>query len=201
MIATARAAFGRIVHIGGDVSNRIIAIDAGYANAGVVVMERINGRWECVESAYIHTESSNKKLGFRVADDNARRIADVTRSIVHLIRTHEIKMMVAELPSTGGQSANAVRGMAYASAMLATIAECFDMAVEWYSPGETRTAGGVPRSIKKRDNVKKIVMETMGKRYEFLEKRYPALSKREHVADALATFEAARNGNLARMIE
>lgn len=189
---------------------KIIAVDAGFANVGVAVLEHrrfslteggTTFKWWPVDMAVYQTERCDKKIGLRQADDNARRIAEAVRGIKGMILKHEIRSMVAELPDTGGQNANAVRGMAYAASMLVTLAEAMDLAPEWYTQQQTRAAAGVPKAITGRDNVKKIVMAEMCRRYPELEATFPTLGRREHAADALATFEAARNGNLVRLME
>ena len=186
--------------------SKILAVDTGYANVGLVVMEwmvsyepppKPQTGWRIIEMACIQTEKCDKRIALRKADDNARRIAEATRGIVDMIKRHDIKRMVAELPHTGGQSATAVRAMAYAGAMVIAVAECFDLAAEWYTPDETRAAGGVPKGMKG-ENAKKVVMQTMGAKYPELAEQFPTLGRREHVADALATFEAARTGVLVR---
>ena len=186
--------------------SKILAVDTGYANVGLVVMEWSNNGqdsgmftpvWRIAEMACIQTEKCDKRIALRKSDDNARRIAEATRGIVDMIKRHDIKRMVAELPHTGGQSANAVRSMAYAGAMIIAVAECFDIAAEWYTPDETRAAGGVPKGMKG-DRTKQIIMQNMGAKYPELAEQFPTMGKREHVADALATFEAARTGVLVR---
>lgn len=179
----------------------ILCVDAGYANAGLVVMAHADGGWAPIEMRCVQTEASSKKRGLRQADDHARRIAEVVREIKDLILKHRIRAMVAEMPNTGGQNATAVRSMGYATAMLVTIVEAFDIAAEWYTPNDTRAAAGVSRSTVGRDTVKKVVMDAMGAKYPILVQQFPTLEMREHVADALATFEAARGGTLVRVME
>lgn len=187
--------------------SKILAVDSGYANLGAVVMEKVATLYTHEEfkvSDYkpiamycLQTEKNTRKVGLRCADDNARRIMEMAGKLCTIIREHGIKRMVVELPHTGGQSAAAVRVMAYSTALIVTVAECFNMACEFYTPYETRAAAGA-KGVGGKD-VKKQVMAEMERRYPGLAEAFPTLGKREHVADALATFEAARGGNLVRL--
>lgn len=186
---------------------KVMAVDAGFANVGVAVMAYGAGApggevaWHPVELGCIQTEKCGRKMKIGQQDDNARRIGEATRAICEIIRRHDIKAMVVELPAGGGPRANVVMMLALASGMIVAIAECFGLAVEYYTPSDTRRAAGVPSTTKDRDNVKKIVMAEMGRLYPALERAFPALERRNHVADALSCFEAARHGNIVRGME
>lgn len=182
--------------------SKILAVDAGFANVGLAVMEHVADKiWRPVELACVQTEKCNRKTSLRAPDDNARRIADATRGVKDVIVRHGIKAMVVELPPGGAPRMNILKMLSLASGMIIAIGECFDMAVEYYTPQDTRRAAGVPIGVKDKDNVKKIVMEEMGRLYPELAQEFPAIERRNHVADALSCFEAAREGVLVRMIE
>lgn len=183
--------------------SKVICVDSGYANAGVAVMEKLGLEWMPIELVCIQTQASDKKLNLRVADDNARRIAEVSRGIRDLVIKHRqgLRGMLVELPHAGGQNANALRAMAYSTGMMVAIIECFDLPYEFYSPDQTRAAAGVPRSSAGRDKTKKIVMDNMAVKYPMLMELFSTLERREHPADALATFEAGRHGSLVRLAQ
>lgn len=188
---------------------KIVAIDAGYASIGVAVMEykeatsygEIGLEWCPVELACITTDKSNKKIGLRQSDDIARRIAQATRELKEIVDRNQIGHAMVELPPAGSGNPNVARTLAFAAAMIATFVECQRLTVEWYTPDDTRRAAGVPKGMKDKDNVKKIVMAAMGKKYPLLNERFGHNADlRNHVADALATFEAGRHGNLVRLL-
>lgn len=186
---------------------KIMAIDAGYANVGLVIMEYrmftnpLQRTWWPIDMACIQTEPAGKKVGLRKSDDHARRIAESSRRIAGYVRKHEIKSMVVELPPAGSGNPNVARTLAFAGGMIAAVEGCLDLMAEYYTPAETRAAAGVPLGVKDKDNVKKIVMAEMGRRYPELDTIFTSADRRNHVADALATFEAARGSNLVRMME
>lgn len=184
---------------------RIIAIDAGYANMGVAVMElrevESSREWWPIDLACIQTEKSHRKTGLRQSDDHARRIAESTRELKGLVLKHKVDAALVELPPAGSQNANVARTLAFAAAQVTTFVECMGLATEWFTPSDTRRAAGVSSGITDKDHVKEIVMAEMGKKYPSLEVLFKAKERRNHVADALATFEAGRHGNLVRMLE
>lgn len=185
-------------------SNRILALDPGVANLGAAVMEKISlddhpgFRWEPIHLACLQTKASDKVLNIRQSSDLVRRLQEQSRALKDLIRAFNIRRVVAEIPDTGARSAAALRHLMLSTAFVVTAAEWEELAIEIYTPKETREAAGVPKGVRKDAVVKKIVMATMGKKYPLLIEMFPHANKQEHVADALSVFEAARNGVLVR---
>lgn len=192
------------------IDKRVLALDPGIANCGVAVMEYtvdLAGplplpapRWVPIDMLCLRTEKSSRKLGLRQSDDDARRVGEITRALKGLCEKWGLHRMVAELPNTGAQDAKSAKWLAYAGAMTVTFAETMSMAVEYYTPLERLVAAKVPGSLRG-DAQKKAVIASMRERYPIFEQAFPHYNTAEHVADALATFEAARIGVLIRTIE
>ncbi len=174
---------------------KILAIDPAMAATGLAVMERQSaGNWEPVELLCVRTSRSDAKVNMRMAHDDVRRIREQLAGIRTVVRRHEIKRIVAELPDCGARDQRSAVAMAYVRAMVAAIYEFDqDMAIEFYTPRETRLA-----ATGRADPTKRHVMECMEHYYPDLA-QIKTLAEREHVADALSTFEAAKRGNLVRM--
>jgi len=132
-------------------------------------------------------------------------------------REHDCSVIACELPTAGTKDSRAARCMGIISGVIASVCAELQCPVIWITPDESRAAGGwikkehlIPkpdttgmraserkkllaehaRALSRRNaELKNLVMQNM-------EKRYPIISgmkkkDKEHIADALATFEAA----------
>jgi len=181
---------------------KVLAVDVGFAATGLAVMEEspmsvgvgVVRVWVPMALYCLRTEKMTKKVGLRVADDDVRRVADLARGIVKVIDEHQIRRALVEVPGGGGRAARPVRCMALATGMIAAVLELRKVAWEVVTPDESRKAAcgcGNPS--------KDEVIAAMGARYPTLLSTLSTKAEREHVADALATFEAGRNGVLCRL--
>lgn len=177
-----------------------MAVDAGFAACGVAVFElmaeanQAGGEtfWAPVHLECVRTEPS-KRDGTYLAQDDMQRMREMAARLRAIRKEHGCRWLVAEIPGGGGQSARAVRAMSLCSGMLAGFVEW--MGVEWFMPWDTRKAAGVPGTVRDGKSVKAIVMENMRKIYPAYRKWEETARKvdAENVADALATFEAAKS--------
>lgn len=190
---------------------RVLAIDVGFAASGLAVMEsrlkcvpEWTGQpvypqlsdaveWSPIELACIRTlPTTNKKHLYR-AEADVERVSQMARGIRGIIRKHGIQRIVAEVPHAGAQNYNACRSMSLATGMLVGIIESHDLAAEYYQPRQTRYA-----ACQKYDPTKREVVDAMTRLYPKLAEVRLAVD-RENIADALATFEAAKSGVLLRL--
>lgn len=104
----------------------IFGIDAGFTAPGfaVVDIQSLPGKIlhaECVQTE--RTSKANfKKLKLRVSEDDARRICVITTRISEIVQEFKPDLVVAEVPTGGARGANAIKGMAFSTAM--TVAAC-----------------------------------------------------------------------------
>ncbi|MBI4396862.1 MAG: hypothetical protein HY548_07190, partial [Elusimicrobia bacterium] len=115
------------------------------------------------------------------------------RAVREVVDRNGIRRVVVELPNGGALSARAIRAMALSTGMIIAVIELLGLAYEFYTPSETRLAAtGRIKNVSKEEVIEAICG------------RYPDITsgpkcEMEHICDALATFEAAKNGNLVRM--
>jgi Holliday junction resolvasome RuvABC endonuclease subunit len=166
----------------------LLSLDVGFSHCGWVVFK--DG--EPQDCGVIKTEKSNRK-STRTSDDNAFRAAQVARQLKEIIEGYGIKGVIGELPSGGAQSANAMRHMALATGIVASVASVLELPVEWVSPGDLKKAVTGYRSASK-DEVMKVV------RKRFNGFIWPkAKTRYEHIADAAGAYLALQDGNLVKL--
>ena len=182
---------------------KILALDVGFVATGAAVFVQ-NGptAWVPMEMLCVKPQDpgKEKKRGIYKAHLDAERVALMVRGLEQVMARHEIRHLVAELPSGGAQGARANRCMGASTAMIVTLAEARRLSAEWFTPEQTRTAALGQPTKGKADKIKPLVIAAMANRFPgFKPERY-LKGHQEHIADALATFEAARNGNLVRSL-
>lgn len=170
----------------------VLALDVGFASMGWAVADR-TGR--PVATGTIVTKKSDRKGSIRVADDQARRAAEMFRRLAGLAESWALSGVVAELPHGGAKSARAMASMAAGSALAAAFAEAHKLPVEWYTPGDCKVA------LIGRRNASKEEIEARVRAF-FPEVVWPTTkAMREHAVDAAAVLVAAREGNIMRALK
>lgn len=172
---------------------RILSIDPGIVGCGWAVFE--TGPLQPVAAGCLRTAKRTRKTTVRVADDDARRVADLFRGLLRIARDHLAAGLVAELPSGGAQGARANRCMGMASALVVCLAEALELPTEWITPGEVRKAAEQARS---KNEVQRYVLA----RWPWFARVAPGwpAAEWEHVADAAAAAAAAEHGRLVRTL-
>jgi len=175
-----------------------MAVDVGFAVSGVAVFERVmetdaNHWYRLRDLRCIRTLKDAAKRHRLRADEDVDRVGQMARGLLDLILHYEVKRAVVELPNAGAINYNACRAMSLASGMIVAVMEASGIAVEYYTPRQTRYA-----ACQKYDPSKKEIVAAMLAKYPELGQVALAID-RENCADALATFEAARAGNLTRL--
>ena len=168
----------------------VVAIDPGFANTGVAVMEYANV-WKIKFCLCIRTFKSEVKRGMRVADDDAQRCLETSRRLIDIIKAHEPSGMLVELPNAGAKSARAARAMALSTGVMCAVVEAVELPVEWYTPVDIKVAATGRRKASKDEMM--TAMHHCWPKYPV-----PIKAEWEHIADALATFEAGRQSNIVR---
>ena len=180
----------------------IISIDAGFNAFGWALF---SDRGEYVKSGwYEYKKPKDKKHKVRASDLLVEQSQAVYRELSRLVVEHKATAMVVELPSGGAISASAMRAMGMASCMLACLAEVTKIPVEWVPPDQVKIAMTGRKDASKDD----IIKAALGKYMQFHKDiqwiSYKGStrphSNTEHAADAVGAFEAARNGQMVRMI-
>lgn len=177
-----------------QITKRILAVDVGFKSTGVAVMEKENDySWRELHVGCIRPPVNTGRLALRKAEADVARTMTTARDLHGLIDKYLIERIVVELPHGGALNGRAMRAMGLASGMIATIVQVAGLACEWYTPRETRVAAtGRPNATKDE------VMYAMADLYPKL-KALKHKVDRENAADALATFEACKVGNLIKL--
>jgi len=167
----------------------------------------------------MHTEKSKKKL-LRVADDDVQRVTVLATGLSKVIHRYNIKGVLAELPPSSSQNANAAKGLAMCIALTVALLTELKIPVEWATPNEVKQA-----MTGKKNASKEEMMAAACKRYGWEIKTKEIRSKPsgsvniikridsvymplgrpmgkndfEHIADSLGAYEALKNSNVAKM--
>ena len=198
---------------------KILAADIGFTSTGMAIFELTAKGGRLFDTKCLHTEQAHTKQTIKngrkiksrlssVAHDDVRRTEFLACGIMNYFIENQCKGMVCEIPHGGAQDAKAAKCMGAATGMIATVRTALQCPAVWVTPNESRAAAGWdkdehPRGEMTADQYKKFqktfVMSVMGK-------KYPAiaglkLGDKEHIADACATFEAARGRQLLAMME
>lgn len=192
----------------------LLCLDPSFTHCGCSI---IDPDGNVVDAGTIVTEKTKNKL-LRVADDDVRRITQIASQLKTVIQHYDIKGILAELPPSNSQSAQAAKGLAMAVATVTTIAAAFDIPLEWATPSEVKQA-----MTGRKDASKEDMMTAACKRYGWkitekeirskktgkcirIDYTYHVLShqwgkdKFEHVADSLGVMEALKQSNTVRML-
>jgi Holliday junction resolvasome RuvABC endonuclease subunit len=107
----------------------ILGIDPSLTGCGWSVMKKEGRLWKVIDKGIIKTAPETKKKRIYKADDDARRIREIFDTLSEVVDKYDIPLAVSESPSGGGKSASAVKGMAFATAIVACLASAHDLAL------------------------------------------------------------------------
>jgi len=113
----------------------ILACDPSFTGWGYAVM-----RGDAVhESGCIRTIPEAKKRRIREGDDRVRRTSEIIQVLLTLIKSHNIALIVSELPH-GSQNAKAAIMMGVVVGIVQTLSDTLKIPVEWYSENDAKKA-------------------------------------------------------------
>lgn len=162
----------------------VFAIDAGATNLGLAIYP--HSRDACVslpEHLVCLTAEPRNKAKESLAASIIRQCAQLSRSLNHYRQKYRPAFVCAEIPSGGAQSASAMRGMACATALLASWCAAHSIDLLPVTPTE------IKRLVKRGSVSKDDVSEMLETTYAIRLPRTKAI--REHVADAVAAYVVA----------
>jgi Holliday junction resolvasome RuvABC endonuclease subunit len=166
----------------------ILALDVGFKNLGWVLIDK--GR---IKSCGVIVTEKSKNKQCRVADDRAWRSAELAKELYNLIIDNSVKAVVAEAPSGGAQNARAMAYMNMGLAIVSSVCCILAIPIEWSTPQEGKKA------MCGKNNASKEQMMNEA-REQFPSPLYPIanVGRFEHIADAIGSYKALKNGNLVR---
>jgi Holliday junction resolvasome RuvABC endonuclease subunit len=124
------------IGLGIEIPNQRLTIlcnDPSFTAWGYVVM-----RGNCIlEMGCIKTKTEGKKRRIRKSDENAQRISEINKTLLHAIQLHKVNYILSEAVH-GSQNASAAVMMGATMGILQTIADCLELPIEWYSEGDSK---------------------------------------------------------------
>lgn len=201
----------------------VVAVDPGIQYAGLVAFDVAGG----IQNARIidcKVVASPGKDGGRKSHDSMRRVAEQALALLEFLRHHQARVLVAEVSDEGARSAAAAAGMAYARAMLAVLVALQpNLPYVWVTPNESRNAV-IPEDERRaiREQAKTVVLKkgkNAGKKkpgamssllkeavvrhvrqlHDGALDDFSTDREIEALADAIATFHAAKASPIVRM--
>ena len=113
---------------------RILTNDPSMTAWGWAVL---SGSGKVYETGCIKTSPEQKKRRIRKGDDTVRRASEIIRQLIEIIKQYDIQLILSELPH-GSQNASAAVMIGLVTGIVQTLADCFDLPIEWYSEGDAK---------------------------------------------------------------
>ncbi len=136
-----------------------------------------------LECGCIKTTPEHKKKRIRKSDDTVRRISELNKILLGLIKRHEVDFILSEAPH-GSQNASAAMMVGIVAGMIQTISDTLEIPVEWYSEMDSKKF-----VLGKKAAVKVEMINAIKKLYEVPWKKVKYHD--EAVADAIAVYHTA----------
>ena len=174
--------------------NVILALDLGFAALGWVAIDAVTGA--ATAAGVVRTVKSAKKRGVRVADDDCRRCAEQAQVLSRLITEHAPACVVAEVPTGGSKSARATRAMALGTGIACGVLAIRGVPCVYTTPRDGKLAATGNAGASKEDVEAGVMHRVPGAR-ALLDAAKRA--DREHIADAIAAWLAARGDQVVMM--
>jgi len=136
-----------------------------------------------IATGCIKTAPEQKKRRIRKGDDTIRRVKEINIELLEIVRRYNIRLILSELPH-GSQNAAAAVMIGVVAGIIQTLADSFNIAIEWYSEQDAKKAVLHKKAATKEEMVDKVFplykLEPCGTKYID-----------EAVADALAIHYVA----------
>jgi len=158
----------------------VFAHDPSMTGWGWVVMDFNKN---VIDKGIIKTVPEAKKRRIRVSDDRCRRISEITRILVDVIKKYNIGLIVSEAPH-GSQNASAATMIGITATIPQMLAIIYDIPIEWYSEGDSKKQLLGKNSATKKETIDKI-------KSLYKVPWYNIKYKDEAVADAISIYHVA----------
>jgi len=136
-----------------------------------------------IETGCIKTAPEQKKRRIRKGDDTVRRVSEINTQLLDVIDKYNVALIISELPH-GSQNASAAVMIGMVTGIVQTMGDCLDIAVEFYSEGDSKKC-----LLGKLSATKDETKVAIGKLYDI---PFTGIGyKDEAVADAIAVFHVA----------
>lgn len=210
---------------------KLLAVDVGFRSTGMAIFsydKEYCPEWKlfdtkCVHTGQEHTErvkdengrlvknsqgKVKKKQLTSVAVDDVRRTEYMGIEILNYFIENQCSALICEIPNGGSQNAAANKDMGMATGMISMVHVALRCPMEHVTPNQSRAAAGWIKKDHPMEGLTSTQKKTIMKRFimDAMTAKYPAIAKyiindKEHIADACATFEAARGRDVVRQLE
>lgn len=171
----------------------ILGIDPGFSSLGWSLLDLSGDRPRCLGAGVIRTKPDRK---LKRCDDNARRVAHITKQLQQLQREHEPIVIAAEAQSWTS-FVNADRSVAMAWGCLSALGEVWATPILQFRPQEIKKAICNDASASKQsvENALAFLVDDSEQQLAPITK-----TQRNHAADALGAAVTAQDHDLVRMM-
>jgi Holliday junction resolvasome RuvABC endonuclease subunit len=147
-----------------------------------------------LKTGCIKTETEGKKRRIRKSDETSQRISEINNVLIGLIKEHNVNLILSESPH-GSQNASAAVMIGAVAAIIQTISDCFDIAVEFYSEQDSKKC-----LLGKKSATKQETIDAIAKLYDV---KWTGIKyKDEAVADAIAIhYVASKQSTTLKMLK
>jgi len=97
----------------------------------------LTSKRKILESGCIKTAPEQKKRRIRKGDDTVRRASEIIDYLKTIILHYDIKFIISELPH-GSQNASAAVMIGLVTGIIQTLADVYNLPIEWYSEGDSK---------------------------------------------------------------
>jgi Holliday junction resolvasome RuvABC endonuclease subunit len=156
-------------------------------------MKREGRMWRVVDKGIIKTKPMTNKMKIYKSNDDARRIREIFEVLSAKVKEYDIQLTVSESPSGGGKSASAVKGMAFATAIVACLAEAHDLALLMIQARESkkRMCGKATASKEEMQKAVAAIYPELGKEFASAKSKSGYTGDFEDIADAISAVITA----------
>ncbi len=160
---------------------KILTNDPSFTAWGYAVLDE---QGNVHETGCIKTVPEQKKRRIRKSDDTVRRIQEINKTLILLIDKYNIDYILSEAPH-GSQNASAAVMIGVVTGIVQTLADCFEIPIDWYSENDAKK-----HLLGKISATKTEIIKNIGNLYNIT---WTGIKyKDEAVADAMAIFNVAR---------
>jgi Holliday junction resolvasome RuvABC endonuclease subunit len=171
----------------------ILGIDPGFSSLGWSLLDLSKGQPRCLDAGVIRTKPDRK---LKRCDDNARRIAVITKRLEQLHRHHQPIIIAAEAQSWTS-FVNADRSVAMAWGCLSALGEIWALPIIQFRPQEIKKAVCGDASASKQ-TLENALVDSIADSFKHLAKI--SKTQRNHAADALGAAVTSLDHDIVRMM-
>ena len=143
----------------------------------------INNTGRVIDAGCIKTAPEQKKRRIRKGDDTVRRVSEINKVLLNLIKSYNVCYILSELPH-GSQNASAAVMIGIVTGIAQTMSDVLNLPIEWYSEGDSKKA-----VLNKQAATKKEMITAISRLYDVPWTGTKYID--EAVADALAVHYVA----------